>query len=80
MPKVIRYTFKEEMMKTFYLDRKVDESGVSGTGIVAEGVQFSDGTCVVHWLTRTASVAIYPNIDDLIEVHGHDGNTEIIWE
>lgn len=66
-------------MKTFHLNRKVDESGVSGTGIVAEGVQFSDGTCVMHWLTHTASIAIYSDIDKLVAVHGHDGNTVVEW-
>ena len=34
-------------MKLFQLHRHEDESGVSGTGIVAEGVQFSDGKCAL---------------------------------
>jgi len=37
-------------MRRFLLVRDCDPSGVSGTGIVAEGVQFSDGTAVMHWL------------------------------
>ena len=28
-------------MQTFRLNRKVDHSGVAGTGVVAEGVQFT---------------------------------------
>lgn len=31
------------MIRTFKLNRKVDVTGVSGTGIVAEGTEFSNG-------------------------------------
>ena len=41
-------------MRVFALIRDVDVSGVSGTGVVAEGVQFSDGTCVLRWTASTA--------------------------
>ncbi len=66
-------------MKLFYLNRKEDISGISGTGIVAEGVQFSNGKCVVAWLTDYKSVAIYDNIEDLQAVHCHEGKTIIEW-
>ncbi len=36
-------------MKQFHLVRTEDESGVSGTGYVAEGVIFSNGWCVLRW-------------------------------
>jgi hypothetical protein len=42
-------------MKRFRLVRDRDVSGVSGTGIVAEGTMFSDGTCVLRWLTEIYS-------------------------
>jgi hypothetical protein len=67
-------------MKRFYLYRTVDESGVSGVGRVAEGVCFSNGRCVLSWLTRTSSIAVYDNIDDVETIHGHNGATEIVWE
>jgi len=66
-------------MRCFILDRKVDESGISGTGIVAEGVQFSTGKCVVAWLTKLRSVAVYDDIADVRAIHGHNGQTEIAW-
>jgi hypothetical protein len=64
----------------FHLHRREDESGVSGTGVVAEGVRFSDGRCVLRWLTAVSSIAIYDSIEDLIAIHGHKGKTILQWE
>ena len=66
-------------MKRFLLQRDQDISGVSGTGVVAEGVQFTDGRTVLRWLTGTASSGFYDSIDDLEEIHGHGGNSWINW-
>lgn len=65
-------------IKHFYLKRNEDESGVSGTGVVARGVVLPSGHCVMEWLTFTSSIAIYKNIGDVQEIHGHNGKTEII--
>ena len=62
----------------FYLNRKEDESGISGTGVVARGVQLPSGHCVMEWLTFTSSIAIYKNMADVLEIHGHGGKTELI--
>lgn len=67
-------------MKTFHLHRIEDESGISGTGIVAEGVQSIGGKCALFWLTEFKSVAIYDNIEELEAIHGHNGKTKIIWD
>lgn len=67
------------MPRTFILYRVTDISGISGTGVVAEGVQFSDGVCVCRWTTETATTTMYANIQDVEEIHGHDGATKIIW-
>jgi hypothetical protein len=67
------------MIKLFNLKRIEDESKVSGIGIVAEGAEFSDGTCVLSWLTVMKSVAFYPNIKELERIHGHGGKTIIVW-
>lgn len=66
-------------MRPFILVREEDESGVSGTGIVAEGVEFSNGKCALGWRTAVRSVAIYDNIKELEAIHGHDGKTTIKW-
>jgi hypothetical protein len=58
--------------------RHKDISGVSGTGVVAEGVVFSDGTTVLRWLVAIhPSTNIYDDISDLERIHGHDGATEL---
>lgn len=69
-----------DTMRRFYLKRLEDESGVSGSGRVAEGIEFSDGTCTINWLTHTACHGIYKNIKQLIAIHGHGGKTVIEWK
>jgi len=66
--------------RVFYLVRLEDETGTSGTGIVADGVQFQDGTCSLCWATDVSSVAVYKSIDDVKAIHGHGGKTRIMWE
>jgi len=66
-------------MRLFLLVRDEDVSGVSGTGIVAEGVEFSDGTVAMRWLRRPFSVAFYGSIRDVVAVHGHGGRTRVKW-
>ena len=67
------------MSKLFWLQRIKDETGLSGTGIVCEGVQFSDGRCVMHWIGKIDSIVHHKNIKDVQEIHGHNGSTKIIW-
>jgi hypothetical protein len=66
-------------MQMFYLNRRVDKSGVSGTGIVAEGVVFTNGKCALTWLSEHPSVTIYDCIEEVEKIHGHDGLTRIVF-
>ena len=71
-------------MKTFELVRHVDTTGISGTGPVAEGVEFASGRVVVGWnphttLAKVVTVVVFDSIEDVIKLHGHDGKTEVIW-
>lgn len=66
-------------MRRFFLQRDVDETGVSGTGKVAEGVQFSNGWVALTWLTDINSLVFYPSIDNVRHIHGHGGKTRIQW-
>lgn len=68
------------MAKLFYLQRTQDESGVSGTGRIAQGVIFDNGKVALTWLSEHPSVAMYDNIGDVRTIHGHAGNTEVIME
>ena len=66
---------------TFTLHRSEDPSGVSGTGVVAEGWESSDGkTVVLKWLSDKPSVCIYEDIRHVEEIHGHRGATQIVWD
>jgi hypothetical protein len=67
------------MMRLFELHRAEDVHGVSGTGTVAEGVEFSNGRVAIEWLTSTPSTNIYDNIKQVDEIHGHEGRTKVVW-
>ena len=66
-------------MRRFILKRDDDETGVSGIGIVAEGIKFSDGTAVLRWVTKFKSLGCYPDMKELIKIHGHGGRTKAIY-
>lgn len=66
-------------MRMFDLIRTEDATGISGTGQVAEGVVFSDGTCAMRWRTSTASTGFYDSVEDLIIIHGHGGKTQVVY-
>jgi hypothetical protein len=65
--------------RTFDLVRYHDVSDVSGIGIVAQGVQFRDGSVALRWDTpgQEASTAIWASIEGMIAVHGHGGLTVV---
>ena len=66
-------------MRYFQLVRKEDISGVSGVGVVAEGVEFHDGQCVVSWFGKYHSMGVFPNVKEVLNVHGHEGRTVVRW-
>jgi hypothetical protein len=68
-------------MRRFYLERAQDPSGVSGTGRVAEGIEFTHGWVALTWLTALGftGVAIYPSMCCVEQVHGHNGSTKIVF-
>ena len=76
--------------RRFRLNRTQDFTGLSGTGIVAEGVEFSDGVAVVRWLEAGVSLSnrergvspttvIHPSVLSIEALHGHNGATQIEW-
>lgn len=69
-------------IRTFTMCRQSDESGISGTGVIVEGVVYATGQCVAHWLfpARGGSIAIFESMRDFIEVHveSHPSNNTII--
>lgn len=67
-----------DKFKEFYLQRNEDESGVSGTGVVARGVVLPSGKAVLEWQTFHTSLCIYQNIQDVEAIHGHHGKTLLV--
>lgn len=68
--------------RRFFLRRVKDVSGVSGTGKVAEGVEFTDGKIVIRWKPSSvgvSSTSMWDCLNDMITVHGHGGSTTIEW-
>lgn len=65
-------------MRRFYLERIEDPTGVSGTGVVAHGVEFGDGSCVLRWLTAFRSTVFYDSIEHVRHIHGHGGSTRVV--
>lgn len=66
--------------RRFVVQRDIDETGVSGTGQVVEGVQFEDGRVAYRWCAQPVrSSGVYASADELIEIHGHDGKTRLVW-
>jgi hypothetical protein len=71
-------------MRAFTMVRSFDASGVSGVGTVLEGVQFSTGTVVVHWLTPPprGSIAVFESLAQFMSIHvdPHPENgTELVF-
>lgn len=66
-------------MRRFELRRDFDETGISGTGVVAQGIQWDNGWCQVMWLTKVFSTTTYPDIESVEFIHGHGGKTVVQW-
>jgi len=67
-------------MRCFTLQRHEDVTGVSGTGLVAWGVEWPDRTVSMRWASDTSSFINYPGgIADVLKVHGHSGKTVVVW-
>ena len=71
-------------MKLFQMIRNADESGVSGTGKVLQGVVFDDGTVCVRWCVdgKANSTVFYNSFKDFKAIHidSHPTNgSEIHW-
>lgn len=75
-------------MRPFALVRETDVTGISGTGTVAEGVEFQDGTVALRWLeTATAradqgvrpTTVIHESIDSVVALHGHGRSSYVVF-
>jgi hypothetical protein len=67
--------------RRFELHRHEDVSGVSGIGVVADGVQFPDGIVSLRWRGEFPTSVVFHDqgIESVAAVHGHNGRTQIHW-
>jgi hypothetical protein len=68
---------RQSRMRRFVLERSEDLTGTSGTGIVAEGVVFSNGHVAYTWLSPLATVTTCQSIDVVERLHGHEGRARV---
>jgi len=71
-------------IETFTVCRQQDESGISGTGVVIEGVEYATGQVVLHWLLPSprGSIAVFDSMKDFLNIHVEShptNNTIITW-
>lgn len=68
-------------IRTFKLVRDSDETGVSGTGIVAWGVEFPDGVVALRWVSEWPTSVVFHErgLAAVEAVHGHGGKTRIVF-
>lgn len=68
--------------RRFYLMRHEDKTGISGTGVVADGVVWQTGAVTLHWLGGSESYNNWPGpnaIAGIERTHGHGGATSIVY-
>lgn len=67
--------------RLFQLQRDTDVTGVSGTGIVADGIEFPDGVVALRWRGEWPTSVVFHDqgIDSVAHVHGHSGSTRIVF-
>lgn len=72
---------RPSMPRVFSLVRLDDVSNVSGTGIVAQGVQMRDGAIAMRWCVPTlpATWNLFDSIEDVLLLNGHQGRTVVKW-
>ncbi|WP_280393440.1 hypothetical protein [Nocardia wallacei] len=65
-------------VRVFQLHRTYDASGFSGTGVVADGVVWPDGSVSMRWRGLVRTTVSADRLADIEHVHGHDGATSVV--
>lgn len=69
-------------MRQFVIWRGEDVTGVSGTGVVTVGVVLPDGKAVTQWVNSPMgikTITIWDSVDEIEQIHGHNGKSVLIW-
>ena len=69
-------------IRSFTVCRQHDQTGVSGEGVIIEGIVLASGHCIIHWLfpPPRGGIAIFDSLEDFLKVHvkPHPENKTII--
>ena len=69
-------------IRSFTVCQQHDQTGVSGEGVIIEGVVLASGHCIIHWLfpPPRGGIAIFDSLEDFLKVHvkPHPENKTII--
>ncbi len=67
--------------RRFVLRREIDVTGISGSGDVAEGVEFSNGVVALQWTSDFPTSVVFHQrgMESVAAVHGHGGATQVVW-
>lgn len=66
-------------MKLFVIKRIEDNTGLSGTGIVADGVEFDDGQVVLKWRGEISTIVIHKNLENVKKLSCSHSKSEIVF-
>ena len=74
----------ERESRPFFMVRERDQTGVSGTGRVLDGIEFPNGKVAICWHTNNiaGSIGIYDSFEDFKAIHidSHPTNgTQVVW-
>jgi len=76
------HEFTSGLPRAFALVRLKDASGISGTGLVMQGVVFADGRVAARWVTedRPRSTVLWDDFDAWYDVHvrPHPENESVV--
>jgi hypothetical protein len=66
--------------RRFALQRHEDTTGVSGVGLIAYGTVYPTGRTTLAWCCGDVpSVTVYDSPEQVIQIHGHGGSTDLVW-
>lgn len=68
-------------MRRFWLCRVKDETGISRTGRVLEGVVCQDGQVIIQWRPPMTSIAVYKDMKTFMAIHVdcHPSCSQVVW-
>jgi hypothetical protein len=72
--------------RRFHLQRDTDPTGISGTGRIADGIAWTDGTATIQWLGERPSITTWyrpgAGMSDAewVHTHGFTTDTRIVWD